>query len=188
MDLIGWPRKELPGGSWCPVDGTLRVKRLFVLVQAWLCIHSWGLHFSENTPHHHPFLSEKSTAPHRNVPLSFPPYFIYCQMSPKLFHLPALGFQREPAYRGFLKGWGHTQNQTQEGGVPKKGLGIRSSVPGALLSHNSHGLMGTAFTVLSVCHFLITPAKGFTSDRASRAHVREAFVLFSLQISSVLLL
>lgn len=51
-------------------------------------------------------------------------------------------------------------------------------MPGALISHNSHGLMGTAFTVLSVCHFLITPAKDFTSDRTSRAHVREAFVLF----------
>lgn len=79
------------------------------------------------------------------------------------------------AQGGFVKGWGYRKSQTQEGGVPKKGLGIRSSVPGALLSHNSHGLMGTAFTVLSVCHFLITPAKDFTSDRASRAPVRDAF-------------
>lgn len=49
------------------MDSTLSVKRLFVLVQAWLCIHSWGLHFLENTPHHHPFLSEKSPQKHSLV-------------------------------------------------------------------------------------------------------------------------
>ncbi len=160
------------------MDSTLSVKRLFVLVQAWPCIHSWGLHFLKNTPHHHPFLSEKSPQKHSLV-ISTLLYLLPDVF--QIFHLPVLCFQREPAYdctRVFVKGWGQTENQTQVGGVPKKGLGIRSSVPGALLSHNSHGLMGSAFTVLSVCHFLITPAKDFTSDRMSRAHMREAFVLF----------
>lgn len=128
MNLVRWPRKELPGGSWCPVDGTLRVKRLFVLVQAWLCIHSWGLHFLEKPPthhYHHPFLSGKSMAPHRNIPLSFPPYFIYCQMSPKLFHLPVLGFQRELAYdctRGLREGVGLQKEPDTGGWGTKKGL------------------------------------------------------------------
>jgi len=111
------------------MDSTLSVKRLFVLVQAWLCIHSWGLHFLENTPHHHPFLSEKSPQKHSLV-ISTLLYLLPDVF--QMFHLPVLCFQREPAYdctRVFVKGWGQTENQTQEGGVPKKGLGIRSSVP-----------------------------------------------------------
>lgn len=98
------------------MDGTLRVKRLFVLVQAWLCIHSWGLHFLENTPPH-PFLSEKSPQK-RSLVIS-----TLLDLLPDVsqtFPPPCVVFSKGTGTRGFVKGWGQTENQTQEGGVPKK--------------------------------------------------------------------
>jgi len=152
--------------GWC----SLHVKRLFVLVQAWLCIHSLGLHFLE-TPTTTTLTCQDSLRLHTETfPCHFHPTLSTARCLPNFSTSPCWVFKgnRPTIAQGdFVKGWGYRESQTQEGGVQKKGLGIRSRVPGALLSHNSHGLMGTAFTVLSVCHFLITPAKDFTSDRTS---------------------
>lgn len=184
--LSGGPGRSCQGQlvshGWC----SLCVKRLFVLVQAWLCIHSLGLHFLENPPTTTLTCQDSLRLHTETFPCHFHPTLSTARCLPNFSTSPCWVFKgNRPtiAQGGFVKGWGYRKNQTQEGGVPKKGLGIRSRVPGALLSHNSHGLMGTAFTVLSVCHFLITSAKDFTSDRTSWAPMREAF--FPPQITSL---
>lgn len=81
------------------MDGALRVKRLFVLVQAWLCIHSWGLHFLENTLYHPPppFLVRKVYGSTQNRSLV---------ISTLLYLLPDVSQTFPPPCVGFSKGTG----------------------------------------------------------------------------------
>ncbi len=117
--LVGWPRRRKVSRGQQP----LSVKRLFVLVQAWLCIHSWGLHFlKKNTPT--TTLSCQKSPPQETFPCHFHPTLSTARCLPN-FPPPCVVFSKGTSLRlhkGPREGVGSNREPDARGWGTEKGL------------------------------------------------------------------